>query len=584
MADAPLKASASASAMQAAAPGCLYPEPDWLTHAADNLGYAWARLGWQRAAAVEGAWFDAAKADRVVSKWPEWFCLTFGRFAKKPFRLQIWQEVIVRLLVGWKAPTEILDETTGEVTYAHVRLFRELRLWIPRKNGKSEFLAALALYFWFKEGLHRGEGYVFASTEDQAGIAFTKMADMVSMSADLARSIAPFAGHLWCQELKSSFVLLTGKAEGKHGAAPSVTLGDEMHEWKTRTLADNLRQGEGAVLDPIRLYASTAGLRSQATGWELWDESVKILDGRISRPQTMIVIFGAGDEDDYRDEKVWRAVNPSLGLSPTIASLREDLAEALESPTKLAAFRRYRLNQWVEEIERWVSLSKWDACCGDKTEWKRWHDELNGRECDIAFDSTWNYDFASLCLRFPGDGDAPAKWLWRFWLPAETLAARMFKEHVRFDTWRDQGAITEVPGGVFSVDWAVKAVLDAHQRYKIRRVGWDSWSAKEFYTRLVSENLPEDLFVEMRMGTGTLGEASKSFERQILDGTLQHGGNPVMRWMMGHCHVRFDENMNFVPAKKRSRQSIDGPMAGVMCEALALATETGKSFWETGKA
>jgi hypothetical protein len=57
-------------------------------------------------------------------------------------------------------------------------------------------------------------------------------------------------------------LLLTGKAAGKHGKAPTVTVGDEMHEWASRDLADTLRQGESS-LEPIRLYASTAGLKQQ---------------------------------------------------------------------------------------------------------------------------------------------------------------------------------------------------------------------------------------------------------------------------------------------------------------------------------
>jgi hypothetical protein len=61
------------------------------------------------------------------------------------------------------------------------------------------------------------------------------------------------------------------------------------------------------------------------------------------------------------------------------------------------------------------------------------------------------------------------------------------------------------------------------------------------------------------------------FERKVFGGEMDHGGNPVARWMIGHCNVRFDENMNYVPAKKRSEDSIDGIVAAVMAEALAMA-------------
>ena len=99
-------------------------DPPWLAKVAGDPAYEWARIAWRRAAAVNGAWYDQVKADRVVEKWPTWFRLTEDRFAGLPFILNVWQEIIVRLLVGWKAPTEIVDPLTGQTTFAHVRLFR----------------------------------------------------------------------------------------------------------------------------------------------------------------------------------------------------------------------------------------------------------------------------------------------------------------------------------------------------------------------------------------------------------------------------------------------------------------------------
>lgn len=550
-----------------------HPEPEWIARAADAHGFAWARIAWQRAASVEGAWFDSAKADGIVEHWPVWFSLTVGRFAGKPFRLSFWQEIVIRLLVGWKHPIEILDAETGKPTVAHVRIFRELRLWIPRKNGKSEFLASLALYFWFYECMQRGEGYCFAKNEDQAAVPFAKMADIIAYSDQMSAEVKVHGSDFWFQASKTSFQLLTGKAGGKHGKAPTVTLGDEMHEWTTRELADTLRQGE-AALEPVRLYASTAGLKQQGTGYGLWEESLKILDGRVQDATKLVVIFAAPEDADWQSEEVWKLANPSLGLSPTLATLREDFNEAKESNTALAAFRRYRLNQWVEDLDRWIKLPQWDACAPDKTAWERRYDEMAGRECTLAFDSTWNFDFASMCLRFaPLTPDEQPKFLWRHWLPSETIEARIRSERLPLDQWCDKGALISIPGGVFVLDWAIKETLALCQKFKVTKIGWDSWSAKEYYTRLCAEGLPETLFTEMRFGTGTLGAATKEVERRIMCGQLDHGGNPIARWMFGHCHVRYDENMSFVPAKKTTAKSIDGVFTCVMTEALGMGPQ-----------
>lgn len=555
----------------------LYPEPEWITRAADELGYAWARLAWQRAAGVPGAWFDYAKADAIVERWPSWFKLTVGRFAGISFRLSFWQEVIVRLLVGWKCPVEIIDPESLQPTQMHVRLFRELRLWVPRKNGKSEFLAALALLFWAIEGQRRGAGFCFAHDEAQAREVFDKMGDMIGYAPSVFRSkvtgeaIKVYAKQLWNADLRSPFRLMPGKAKGKHGRAPFVTVGDEMHEWVSTELADTLRQGEGTSLQPIRLYASTAGLKSQKTGYGLWEESKKILDGRVEDPTTLVVIFAAEEEADWKDEESWKAANPSLGLSPTMAFLRGEIAKA-HTPAAEAAFRRYHLNQWVEDFARWITVKKWDAASPDPKAWKKFADELKGRECILSFDSTKSFDLASMCLRFapvaPGER---TKYLWRFWLPSETIEQRTKAERTPFDQWVRDGALTSIPGGVFELDYAVQAALEAISQYKVKRIGWDSWNALEFYNRLVAAGVTENLFNEMRFGTKSLGAGTREFERKVFGGEMDHGGNPVARWMIGHCNVRFDENMNYVPAKKRSEDSIDGIVGAVMTEALAMA-------------
>lgn len=551
------------------------PEPEWVTRAADEHGYEWVRISWHRAATVPGAWFDASKADAIVTRWPTWFKLTVGRFAGHPFRLSFWQECIVRLLVGWKAPIDVIDPETHLPVQVHVRLFRELRLWVPRKNGKSEFLAALALLFWAIEGQRRGAGFCFAHDEAQAREVFDKMADMVGYAPNVFRSkdtgeaIKVYAKQLWNSELRSPFRLMPGKAKGKHGRAPFVTVGDEMHEWPSTELADTLRQGEGTSLQPIRLYASTAGLKSQKVGYGLWEESQKILDGRIHNPTTLIVIFAATQDADWRDESAWRAANPSLGLSPTMAFLRGEIANAV-TPAAEAAFRRYHLNQWVEDFARWIPLKKWDAGSPDLTAWKRMRDELAGRECILAFDSTKSFDIASLCLRFPPiKPEERTKFLWNFWLPTETIERRSLAEGVAFDQWVREEALTPIPGGVFELDYAIKAAGDAITKYRVTKIGWDAWNALEFFNRLVKAGVPEDLFFEMRFGAKSLGQGTREFERKVFGGEMDHGGNPVARWMIGHCNVRFDENMNYVPAKKRSEDSIDGVVAAVMTEALA---------------
>ncbi|RWC28820.1 terminase TerL endonuclease subunit [Mesorhizobium sp.] len=579
-------AETSAAAIAASAGHLLWPEPQWVLDAVAR-GWEWARIQWRRAASQPGAWFDERKADAAVALFPRIFRLTLDRFAGKPFRLALWQEAIVRMLVGWKIPVEILDDEQSAPRIEQVRLFRRLMLWVPRKNGKSEFLAALALLFFVLDGVIGGEGFAFARDEKQGKIVFDKMKAMIAMSPGLADKAQSFKKSIWIPKIRAMFELLSGKPEGKHGRSPTVIVGDEMHEWHTAELANTLRQGTGARLEPIELYASTAGLKTNPTGWALWEESNAILDGRIDDPTSLIVIFAVEQEADWRDETIWPLANPSLGISPTMQFLRREASLAADNPRAEAHFRCYHLNQWIDAVTRWLSLKKWDACIADKNGWRTYtvadgedfgekmHAAgLAGRRCFGAFDISSTDDITALVWAFPPD-DNNLKWklVCRFWVPEDSIKKRVKNDRVSYDRWQKSYAITPTPGDYVDQDYVKRAVLEGLDVFEVASIGYDSWNATKLYTDLVKEGAPEELFQKMRQGHQTLGEPTKFFEKLVAFGNLDHGGHPVMRWMAGNTAVRFDENLNFVPNKKRSAEKIDGIVAAVMACGLAISAE-----------
>lgn len=550
-----------------------YPEPDWVIEAR-QAGYEWVGIAWQRCSALPNAWYDERKAEAVVKLWPEYFSLTEDRFAGRPYKLTQWQACIVRLVMGWKHPAEVVDDQTGKTVYHHVRVFRRVMLWVPRKNGKSEFLAALALMLFALDSVEAGQGFVFARDESQAKIIFDKMSAMVGYWPKKPNPFMVYRKSIWAPESRSRFELLTGKAEGKHGRSPTVIVGDEMHEWRTLDLATNLRQGTGARLEPIELYASTAGLKSDLIGYGLYEESLGIMDGRIDDPSTLVVMFAADPDDDWHDEEVWRRVNPSLGLSPTIAFLRREHALAIENPRAEAHFRRYHLNQWIEALVRWLNIKKWDACADDKDAWKTVAKDLIGRRCYGAFDVSSTQDITALIWLFPPERpDEKIKLVCLFWIPEETLEGRVKRDRVPYDKWRDEGALILTPGDYVDQSFVQSAIEYGLANYDVQNIAFDPWNARKLVGDLVNAGADDEIFVEMRQGIMSFAEPSKETERLVYSGQLDHGGHPVLRWMAQNTDVRFDENMNYMPAKKRSKEKIDGIVATVMSVGVAYCVK-----------
>ena len=575
-------AQVSAFALRAGDPDGLWPLPEWLAQVADDEIYGWAVHAWRTAAKVDGSWFDFRLADAVVAEWPTWARLTSDRFAGVPFVLLPWQEMIIRLIVGWQMPVETLDPLTHKPAIEHVRLFRRLLLWVPRKNGKTEFLAALGLLFFVLDGLVDGEGYVFARDEEQARLPFKKMKLMASMAPGLQTDLIGYGRSIYSKSLRASILLLSGSDEGKHGKGPSVIVGDEMHEWRSLEVMNTLRQGTAGRLQPIELYGSTTGRKTNKPGMEMWNESKAILEGRIFDPTTLVVIFAAPPEADYRDEAAWRRSNPSLGLSPTLNYLRLEAAKCKDNPRAEAAFRCYHLNQWIAGEVRWIPIRKWDACCEDPEGWKSYPARLRGRACFGAADISSTQDITCLKWIFPPTDDDP-KWrcISRYWVPEESVERRVKNDQVEYDRWVAMGALETTPGDYVDQNYVYEAILDGMAEYDVQGIGFDPWNARKLIGDLQTKGgLDPAMLIEMRQGIQTLGEPAKHFERLVFAGEFDHGGHPVSRWMAGNVVVRFDENLNYAPAKKRSAEKIDGIVADVM--GVGLATQGVEGMIETG--
>lgn len=557
------------------------PYPDWLADIVEDPQYSWAISAWDRAAAVDGAWFDHAKADTVADRWPKIFRLTNDRFKGVPFKLVKWQEITVRLLVGWKKPIEVIDPHTHKQSIEHIRAFRRLDLWIPRKNGKSEFLAALAVMFFVLEKVQGAEAYVFARNEDQGRVPFAKMRSIIEEANGLTEDahgnvrITFTDKGIFLRETQSLCQLLTGAPDGKHGRSPTVIAGDEIHEWKTRELADTLRQGTGARLQPIELYASTAGRKQNRVGFEWFEESLSIMRGEQDDPTTLVVYFGVDEEDDWTDEANWRKANPSLGLTPTLDYLRTEFRKAKGRPAQEAVFQCYHLNRWVDQLSGWIPRSKWAACTQDPLSWPKLRETHKGRKAYLACDVSSTRDLTALVAVLPPDDDCD-KWVLipDFWVPEATLDERAEQDkRVDWKKWVRDGALRTTPGDSVDQSFVQKAIEQSCAHFDVQAFGFDPWNARKLAGDLQLEGMDAELQIEMRQGHQTLSPPTKELERLIFALKIEHGGHPVLAWMFGHSTLRFDANLNYVPDKKNSLDKIDGVVATAMGIGLAMVVE-----------
>lgn len=286
-----------------------------------------------RGAEKFGAWWDEGSAQRACAFFPAMLRHTEGEWAGKPFYLRDWQrDQIVRPLFGWKRE----DGT---------RLYRSAWIEIPRKNGKTELAAGLALLLIFVDQEFGGQGYSMAVDEDQAKIVFNKATVMVSMNEALSNRLELLKKSIFCPALQSSFKPLSSGPRGKHGFSPTFAIGDEVHEWRDGELADVVHKGTAARRQPLEIYITTAGINGIGYAWEQHELALEIIAGDVIDPTFLPVIFAAGENDDWTKEETWRKANPNYGISVKPDYMREEAAKAARSPRAENDFRRFHLNQ-----------------------------------------------------------------------------------------------------------------------------------------------------------------------------------------------------------------------------------------------
>lgn len=478
---------------------------------------------------------------------------TKGEWYGQPFELIDWQERIVRDLFGVVKPTGYRQFNTAYVE-------------IAKKQGKSELAAAIALLLTCGDNEYGGEIYGCASDRQQASIVFDVACGMVEQCPALRARIKPVMSQkrLVYKPLNSFYQVLSAEAYTKHGLNVHAVVFDELHAQPNRQLYDVMTHGSGdARKQPLYFLITTAGNDTHSICYEVHQKAGDILVGRKKDPTFYPVVFGANENEDWTNPKVWRKANPSLGITVEEEKLRAACESAKQNPAEENLFRQLRLCQWVKQAVRWMSMEKWDACAfaADPA-------ALRGRACYAGLDLASTTDITAFVLVFPpADEDDKYIILPFFWLPEETLDLRVRRDHVPYDLWEQQGFLKTTEGNVVHYGFIEAAIEELGTVYDIREIAYDRWGA----TQMI-QNLEGLGFTVVPFGQGfkDMSPATKELMRLTLEQSIAHGGHPVLRWMMDNIHVRTDPAGNIKPDKEKSTEKIDGAVAAIMALDRAL--------------
>ena len=267
-------------------------------------------------------------------------------------------------------------------------------------------------------------------------------------------------------------------------------------------------------------------------------------------------------------ELAWRKANPSLGSVLKIEDLRAEIALAREMPSRQNAIRRPRLNQWTQQVVRWIDMEVWAAAAEAIDA-----DALRGRRCFGGLDLARVNDLSSQALLFP-PVEAGERWkvLWRHWCPEDNIEERSRRDRAPYTVWRDQGHLIATEGNTTDFKFVEAAILELAGIYNIEELAFDRTFAGEIVRNLGDEGMN---LVEFGQGFLSMGPATAEFTRKLLARELQHGSDPVSDWCASNVTVRTDPAGNQKPDKERSIERIDPIVALIMAVGRSMVEQSG---------
>jgi phage terminase large subunit-like protein len=427
-----------------------------------------------------------------------------GTGARRRLKLRGWQRDIIHA---------VLDEPRP----------RQALVSIPAGNGKSTLAAALGLYGLLADGVEGAQVLVVASDERQARIILNTARRMVELDPALYARVQIFKDHLLEPHTDSRFMALPADPGALQGWDPSMALIDELHVVTDDTF-EAMAARAGKRDRSLLLAISTPPRATQ-------DDSVmrRLVDhGREGGdPSFCFREYAAPAGCALDDEAAWAVANPALDDFLHRDALRATLPPKMRE----AAFRRYRLGQWVTVEDAWLPDGAWAACA----------DPLSpigdGAEVVIALDGSFSRDCTALVAATVTD--RPHVHLYRLWEAPE--GAR---------DWR-------VP--VVAVEDAIR---DACGRWRVLEVAADPFRWQRSLEVLDGDGIPVSEFFQT---AARMGPATARFYQLVVDGELTHDGDPALARHVANAILKADSRgARLAKEHKDSKRRIDAAVAAVM--------------------
>lgn len=477
---------------------------------------------------------------------------------------------------------EIVGTVLGSVDKAtNERQVPELFLLAPKKSSKTSYGAAFMVTALLLNDRPRAEFLLIAPSLAIAHLAFTQAVGMIEAdeSGFLSRRmhVQEHMRKITDRRTKASLAIKTFDASILTGIKPAGVLLDELHEIARSPAAERIigQIRGGMIAIPESFFAMITTQSDQPPRGAFASElrnARGIRDGRTGG-RTLSVLYEFPERfikdksipPAWKDPANWWMVTPNLGKSVTLPALEELLDRAeRDGDGEVIRWASQHLNIEIGLAlgsDRWAGADHWQAAA----ETTLTLDELLTRSEVVVMGADGGGLDDLLGLAVMGREKKTGRLLlWcKAWAYKSVLERRKGEASVLrdFEKVGDLRVIDRLGDDMDDLTEMAEQVLASGKLYK---VGVDPAGVGGIIDALGEAGIKGTEAGGMIQGISQgwrLSGAIKTMERALADGTLIHGGQPMMAWCVGNAKVEPRGNAIIITKQAAGSAKIDPLMA-----------------------
>lgn len=432
----------------------------------------------------------------------------------RPFLLEAWQKFIVYNLLGFYYKGTI------------IRRFKEAFIMIPRKNGKTPFVSALAGGLGLLEKKSGAEIVIVGNQLKQALQSFDFLLyNLQQMGEDKNfRILNNNQEHSISGDLGDGYLrieTLAGNSDKMDSLNTLIQILDELHLYKSPSQYNTIKESGKAYRNSLCIGITTAGDNPNSFCYNRMKYCQKILNGTVKDEQYFVFIAKADEDENgnvnYLDPVEHEKANPNYNISVSAQELLNDAMQAQNDPQQRKSFLAKSLNIYTSSMKSYFNIDEFRAS-DRKYNWTidelaklpiRWY---GGADLSKMHDLT-----AAALYGSYGDIDIA---ITHAWFPVVAAHQKAEEDNIPLFGWKDDGWLTMCNTPTVNYEDVIKWFIEMRDRgFKIEQVGFDRKFGREFFLgmklhRFRIEDTPQLYYLK--------SEGFRRIEKKVKDGKFYY--------------------------------------------------------------